>query len=316
MSTGTTSIFWQNLYQQLAQSVLDGQSFSYIMGQWPMLFSPQSQAMIQAGEAIGQLASSCLRITELEGQQRNLRNKLAQTLRYPLITLGMTSIISSLLIIFVLPAFNDIYRSLNAPLPELTALLLQVGQMIRHHLIFTLLMMAFLPISFIYITHQFPNIRLLLQRFVLKIPYLGRLLETHALGTLFRILHITHQNGITLNRAIDIALLAFTSGLWHQSLQDMNHAVQEGKKLSSIIAAQSTWPPLCFQFITQAEEIGNLAGSFSQLADWYQQANTQDSERLIAILEPLLLLLNSVMIGGLLLAIYLPMLRLGEVMTP
>jgi protein transport protein HofC len=316
MSTGTTTVFWQHFYQQLAQSVLDGQTFSYTMAQWPMLFSPQAQAIIQAGEAIGQLSTSCHWITVLENQQRMMRNKLSQTLRYPLVTLCITNIISSLLIVLVLPAFNDVYHSLNAPLPKITALLLQGGQMIRQHPILMLLILLVLPVLFFYLTYQFPNSRISLQRLALKTPYLGRLLQAHALAKLFRILHIAHQAGITLNRAIDITLMAFTSGLWHQALQALNQAVQEGKKMSSTIAEQTIWPPLCLQFIAQAEEIGELAGSFSQLADWYQQANSQLSERLITVLEPLLLLMNSVMIGGLLLAIYLPMLRLGEVMTP
>lgn len=187
--------------------------------------------------------------------------------------------------------------------------------MIREHPILTLLILLFLPVLFFYLTYQFPNFRIYLQRRLLKIPYLGRLLQAHALAKLFRILQITHQAGVTLNRAIDITLLAFNSGLWHQALQALNQAVQEGRKMSSTLAEQTIWPPLCCQFIAQAEEIGELAGSFSQLADWYQQLNNQLSEQLIRLLEPLLLLMNSVMIGGLLLAIYLPMLRLGEVMT-
>lgn len=316
MSKGTTSVFWQHLFQQLAQSVLDGRAFSLTMGQWPMLFSPQSQAIIQAGEANGQLAASCQWITDLENQKRNSRNKLSQALRYPLITLAMTSIISSLLVILVLPEFDDVYRSLNTPLPQITAILLHVGKVIRQHLLSFLLMLTLIPMLFLFIIYQFPIIRLNLQQLMLKTPGLGRLLEAHALSTLFRILHITHEAGITLSRSLEIALLAFTSGLWHQAIQTLAQNVIDGKKMSNTIAEQAIWPALCYQFIAQAEEIGDLACSFSQLANWYQQASIQLSERLVSILEPLLLLINSVMIGGLLVAIYLPMLRLGEVITP
>ncbi|WP_241623654.1 type II secretion system F family protein [Rosenbergiella epipactidis] len=306
------SLPWRIVIELLLKKISAGEKLSAALSQWPQIFPPTLSALISAGELTGHLPNSCLEVVKLLEQRKAMREELVAALRYPCITLFFLVFTTAGLLAFVLPEFALMYQSLNAPLPYLTQLLISASQSITAILpLLCVLTVLILPILH-YGDRRYPRWKLIRHRLLLTTPLVGEVWRSRQLSLLFSTLASTQQSGLTLLNGLQLVASIFTSPLWKQSIETVYQRLHTGEKLSQALAYEDHYPSLPLLLIRSAEETGQLDNAFSQLATWYSDQASTLSRRLTQRIEPLMLAVSGGLVGGVVIALYLPIFYLGE----
>ncbi|WP_294912171.1 protein transport protein HofC [Tatumella sp. UBA2305] len=303
---------WRSVMLQLQQQILSGQSFSVALRQWPEIFPPVCISLVSAGEQTGQLEYCCIKLAQQQQRQLQLKQQLFKAMRYPLFMLLLTVLISSGMLLWVLPEFAAIYRSSNTPLPEFTRLLISLSD----NLIAILPGIVVLLITLIFgwrikrrSNHAW---QLTEQRFMLRLPLAGVLWQSTILAQIFSVLALTQQSGLPLREGLKITEELQHGILWQQGLDNLRMHIEQGQSLSSGLIQQVGFPPLCYMLTRLGEQTGTLDHLFGRLADWYETQASRTTADLTASVEPVMLLITGIITGSILVAMYLPMFSLGE----
>jgi len=306
------SLPWRIVIELLLKKISAGEKLSAALSQWPQIFPPTLSALISAGEFTGHLPNSCLQVVKLLEQRKAMREELVAALRYPCITLFCLVFTTAGLLAFVLPEFALMYQSLNAPLPYLTQLLISASQSINAILpLLCVLTALILPILH-YGDRRYPKWKLMRHRLLLTTPLVGEVWRSRQLSLLFSTLASAQQSGLTLLNGLRLVASIFTSPLWKQSIETVYQRLHTGEKLSQALAYEDHYPSLPLLLIRSAEETGQLDNAFSQLATWYSDQASTLSRRLTQRIEPLMLAVSGGLVGGVVIALYLPIFYLGE----
>lgn len=310
LSKATSILIWQQLLQQINLDIRNGSLLSASLQQWPALFSPFSVALITAGEATGQLELCCLRIADLHRQQRHIRETIMKAIRYPLLVLILTCLVVMVIISVILPQFSYLYSSLNLPLPFITQRLISSSTYLVWGLPITVLLFWLLWLIHCYLYHHNAVFRLWVSELIGHLPVLRTLWQAAILSKIFSLLAITQQAGISLLISLDMTSLSIQCPLWKIQINHLKQRIQGGYTIANAINSL-LWPPLCYSMLYPAEKTGNLEQGFQQISHWYQTCFLQGCDRLILFLQPVIMLIAGMITGGLLLAIYLPILQLA-----
>lgn len=305
---------WRCLLQRLAQQVSMGVPLSEAMVAFPDIFPPVYSKTIATAELTGRLDQSCFALAEQQKRQAELRTKIGKALRYPALLLSVTLIVIVIMLVWVLPQFSDLYRSFNAPLPAFTRALMACSQVLIQHapLIIGINISAVLLMLWRY--QRSPSFRKQTQRMLLRLPIIGRLISTANLSQLFFSLAMTQQAGLPLLKGLDNAAQAQQNPIFRQAVENVSHNLRQGDALSLAIKQQLVFPTLCFQLIRVGEESGGLDHIMSRLAQHYQHQANSLSDALAQMVEPIMMVIMGIVVGGLVLAMYLPIFQLGSIL--
>lgn len=306
---------WRCLINTLADDIAEGESFSDTLRRYPQVFPALYATLVTVGEMTGKLDVCCQQLALQQEQQLQLQKKVKQALRYPGFVLGVIVTVSIIMLIWVLPEFATLYDAFETPLPQLTQRVLALADVVAHHkaLLFTL------PIGIVLgypvCRARYIALRRREERILLKIPLLGALVRGEALSYLFTLLALTQRAGLTLPAGLTAAeTLPYFA--YQEALNPILRHIEQGDSLQQALAPYGTlFPPPCAQLIRVGEETGSLDNMFSQLAQWHQQQTAQRAETLTHTLEPLLIVLVGGIIGTLVIAMYLPIFQLGNLMA-
>ncbi len=305
---------WRCLLQRLAQQVSMGTPLSEAMVTFSDIFPPVYSKTIATAELTGRLDQSCFALAEQQKRQAELKAKIGKALRYPALLLSVTLIVIVIMLVWVLPQFSDLYRSFNAPLPTFTRALMACSRVLIQHapLIIGINISAVLLMLWRY--QRSTSFRKQTQRMLLQLPIIGRLILTANLSQLFFSLAMTQQAGLPLLKGLDNAAQAQQNPIFRQAVEDVSQNLQQGDALSVAIKQQPIFPTLCFQLIRVGEESGGLGHMMSRLAQHYQHQANNLSDALAQMVEPIMMVIMGVVVGGLVLAMYLPIFQLGSVL--
>lgn len=305
---------WRCLLQRLALHVSMGTPLSEAIVTFSDIFPPVYSKTIATAELTGRLDQSCFALAEQQKRQAELKAKIGKALRYPALLLSVTLIVIVIMLVWVLPQFSDLYRSFNAPLPAFTRALIACSQVLIQHApsIVGINISAVLLMLWRY--QRSPAFRKQTQRMLLQLPIIGRLISTANLSQLFFSLAMTQQAGLPLLKGLDNAAQAQQNIIFRQAVEDVSQNLQQGDALSVAIKQQSVFPTLCFQLIRVGEESGRLDHMMSRLAQHYQHQANSLSDALAQMVEPIMMVIMGIVVGGLVLAMYLPIFQLGSVL--
>lgn len=217
-----------------------------------------------------------------------------------------------MLLVYVLPEYQSLYHSFNKELPLITLLLISLSQWIIHHGIWISITLFLLFLTYLFIRITVLQLRVIEQRILFRLPYLGELLKYHYLQFIFQILTITQQAGLPLLKGLDIIIQQLPNPLYHHALCQLREHIIKGKSLSAFMKNESLFPPICYQFIISAENSGQLLFFCQQLSDWFRYQLEDNLNTLSTWLEPILMAIIALIIGTLVIAMYLPVLYLGD----
>lgn len=305
---------WRCILQDIATGVKQGKPLSVMLTVLPDVFPLIYRHIISVGELTGQLDRCCMQLAIQQEQQSELRAKVKKALRYPLIVCCIATIVTVLMLTMVLPEFAKIYASFDASLPWFTQLLMTVsGALIRYGPACTLAIAAFM-VAYLRIYHPQSKWRWREQRLLLRMPLIKSLIADSCLSQIFQTLSMTQQAGMTLITGLEAAATSSSNLLFQRAVMEVKEQIALGVPLYSAIGQIPLFPSLCQQLIRIGEESGSLDDILLKLAHWHNQQAHQLAETMSQSIEPMLMVVMGILVGGLVIAMYLPIFQLGAVM--
>ena len=304
---------WQCLLQEISQQVSQGQSFSEAMASYPHTFPQLYPPVIAMGELTGNLEQCCRQLVQHQERQQKLQKKVIKALKYPVFVCVVALIVSLVMLVLVLPEFAQVYQSFDTPLPALTALLLFISALLTDYGPYLAALLTSLFISYLYLRRHRTYYQQLEQRLLLRIPLISALIRGNCLSQIFQTLAITQHAGLPLTAGLDAALRSINNEIYQQALKSIQKQINQGIPLYMALSQHALFPPLCQQMVRVGEESGALDVLLEKLASWQQQQTQDLADNLTQMLEPLLMLIIGGIVGILVIAMYLPIFQLGDV---
>jgi len=305
---------WVALLQNLKSQITKGTSFAEALQAWPQIFPPLFIALLHTGELTGKLAECCHHLATQQEQLYLLHKKVHKALRYPIFILLVATMVTAGMLGFVLPEFAQIYQSFNAPLPALTKAIIIGTEQISAFAIPGTLAITLLVAMFLFYRKRRPVWQYREQRVLLGLPLIAPLWRGQILSQIFAVLTMTQQAGIPLLEGLIAAEKTVSQWLWRQQIDNISREIAEGTPFWQALGTGRCFTPLCRQLIRVGEESGELDLMLGRLAQWHTQQTEERAENLTAMLEPLMLLVVGGITGVLVIAMYLPIFHMGEVM--
>ncbi|WP_447866059.1 protein transport protein HofC [Rahnella bonaserana] len=305
---------WNCVLLNIAKGVREGKPLSEMLGQYPDTFPDIYRQIISIGELTGQLDKCCLQLATQQEQQAELRDKVKKALRYPLLVSAIATIVTLLMLTLVLPEFAKIYASFDAKLPWFTQMLINTSEA----LITTGPWIAggLLLCCFGYLQKMHPHIhwKLREQRLLLRLPLTSRLVTDSSLGQIFQTLAMTQQAGMTLIAGLAAASASVSNLHFQAALSQIREQIIQGIPLHKAFIQSPLFPTLCHQLIKIGEESGSLDELLQKLAQLHNHKANSLADTLSQTIEPVLMAVMGIIVGGLVIAMYLPIFQLGSVM--
>ena len=299
------------ILSQVRDDVETGVSTSDAFAKHTEVFPPLMISMIRAGEAGGFLEGALDSIAVNFEKEVKLKGKIKSALTYPVIVLIMSLVSVVSMLVFIVPVFQKMFTSLGGKLPLPTMILVYMSQAMVW--IGPLMIVIFIAFSIWWPKNKnTEQVRKRLDPFKLKLPVFGILLKKIAIARFSRNFSDMIRAGVPILRALQI--VGETSGNWviQQSLQEVGESVRQGHSLSGPLSDHPVFPPMVTQMIAVGEDAGSLEIMLNKIADFYDQEVEAATEQLTAMIEPLMVAFLGVVIGGMVVALYLPIFNISK----
>lgn len=297
----------------IAKGLEAGNSLSQSLSQHPKIFDSLFTSIIDVGETTGGLEQSFLQISQYLEREKATQASIKTALRYPSMVIIAISIAMIIINIYVIPAFKTIFDRVHADLPWQTKLLMGVSNFTVNY--WPILVIALM--AAIYGFKQYINTiegRLVWDRFLLKIPGIGSIIERATMERFARSFAMILSSGVPLIQGIAIVANAVGNTYVGRKLNKMRIGIEKGDSISRMAISTQLFPDLVIQMIMVGEETGNISGMLLEVADFYESEIDAELKNLASVIEPFLIVIIGIMVLILALGIFLPMWNLSSVM--
>ncbi|WP_319782396.1 type II secretion system F family protein [Oceanisphaera sp. IT1-181] len=297
----------------LVTDVENGQPLSRALKQFPMQFSNLYQDLVQSGEQMGALAEVFEQLADYAEKAQLLKAKIKKALFYPAIVLLVAALVSAILLLWVIPQFEEMYANFGAPLPWFTQVVISLSRGLQHYGGYLLLVLVLLCYWFIKARRSANRLRQQQDRLLLKLPVLGAILQKAALTGFARTLAATFAAGIPLIEGLTLAAGACGNHVYSQAVLQVRADVVAGIPLHLALGSSQLFPDLLVQLAMIGEETGVIDDMMHKVASIYEAEVDAAVEALASLIEPMMMLVLGILVGGLVIAMYLPIFNLGSV---
>ena len=299
------------VWEAVRTDVQAGASFSGALAKHPKAFTPLYVAVIRAGEAGGSLDIVLLRLADTLEKQVELRNKVRSAMTYPVMVALMVFLILTAILVFIVPTFKQLYTDLGGSLPPPTKLLLFLSDVTRKFFPF------FAPALglFAYLFRRYINTekgRRQWDVFKLRVPIFGELFRKVAIARMSRTLGTLLRSGVPVLQSLEITKDTTGNRVVQEALEDVETAVRQGESLARPLLKHKVMPPMVVQMLAVGEETGAVDTMLEKVATFYDSEVEATVNALTSLIEPILIVILGVVVGGILISLYLPMFKLVD----
>jgi len=297
--------------EQVAADVEGGESLADAMARHPWAFDRTYVALTRVGETSGNLSEVLSQHTTYLEKVTQLRRKVVGALAYPLVILSVAGLILFIMILYVVPIFERVYRQVQAPLPAPTQMLIGVSQGIRSNILLTVVLMGGVALG-LYIWVQTDHGRRLLDRLKLHLPIFGPLIRKSSLAKVCRTLALLLHSGVLVLEALEIAAEVAGNRIIEEAVRRAINDVKEGGTIADALRPTGQFPSLVIQMVATGEETGKLPDLLEKAATYYEQQVDNTVNALSTLLEPILITLLGAIAGFVIISLYLPIFNIGR----
>lgn len=302
----TTDAHWGAVIQEVRAAVEDGSALSQAMGRHPRYFDMVSRSLVAAGESAGNLPEMLERLATLMRKQLHVRRSIIGATIYPslLVTVAMAVLIT--LLTFVLPRFEELFKSLDTPLPPTTKVLMGFSHLLVHYwYAFVAGIATFVAVA--WATFKSPVGRRAVQTSVLRIPQFGPIVKNFSTARIARLLGILLQGRVQLVEALQLTGGACANHHYAKLVESARDAVTRGESLAMAFADNRLIAPSVQEAILSGERSGQLGPLLTTLADFLEENNEVTVRSLTSILEPLILVALGLLVGVIAVSMFMPL---------
>jgi len=286
-----------------------GLSFSQAVARQPKTFPPLYLAMVRAGEVGGVLDETMTRLAATLEKQLELRAKVKSAMTYPIVVAAIVVLIVTGMLLFVVPMFEGMYKDLGGKLPLPTQILINASQLMLHIWWLVAIVMVGVTVAFRRWIAK-PEGRLRWDQFKLRVPIFGPLMAKSALARFARTLAALIRSGVPIMESLDIVGDTTGNAVISRALVAARERIRLGESVSTALTNDDVFPPMVVQMIAVGEETGALDHLLEKIADFYDAEVQATVDSLTSLIEPALMVFMGVSVGGMVIALYLPMFQL------
>ncbi|MGO2331378.1 MAG: type II secretion system F family protein [Pseudoalteromonas nigrifaciens] len=313
IGTGSSNKSVSKLMESIADEVKAGQPLSQALRRHPRYFDDLYCDLVASGEQSGALDKIFDRVAIYKEKSEALKSKIKKAMFYPIAVLVIALIVTSILLIFVVPQFQDIFAGFGAELPAFTLMVIGISEFMQEYWWMMLIVIVAFGWAFKEAKLKSLKLRDATDRAVLKLPIIGMILNKAAVARYARTLSTTFAAGVPLVDALDSAAGASGNAVYRYAILEIKAEVSSGNQMNWAMRNSKIFPDMVIQMVAIGEESGSLDSMLGKVATIYEQEVDDAVDGLSSLLEPMIMAVLGVLVGGLIIAMYLPIFQLGSV---
>ena len=301
----------KNMLDDIRANIEGGSTLHEALGRHPMQFDPLYLNLVKAGEGAGVLDTVLDTIANYKEATEELKGKIKKALFYPAIVIAVAIIVSSILLIFVIPQFDAVFKGFGAELPAFTQMLVNASNFMVSWWWMVLLVSIGSVVGLIQAKKRSKSFAHFLDRMILKVPVIGEIMRNAAIARFSRTLAITFKAGVPLVEALDTVAGATGNVVYEQAVHRIKDDVAVGYQLNTAMRQVEVFPHMVIQMAAIGEEAGALDTMLVKVAEFYEQEVDNAVDALSSMLEPLIMVFIGTVVGGMVIGMYLPIFKLA-----
>jgi type IV pilus assembly protein PilC len=313
MGSGQKNPKMKSMINSIRADIESGSSFSEALSKHPVQFDQLFRNLVKAGEAAGVLETVLDTIATYKENIEGLKKKIKKALFYPAMVFAVAIIVSSILLIFVVPTFEEVFKQFGADLPAPTQVVVGASRFMVSWWWLMLLVVVGTIVAVIALKKRSIGFSNFLDRLMLKLPVLGQILHNSAIARFARTLAVTFKAGVPLVEALESVAGATGSTIYEQAVLRIRDDVSVGYQLNMAMKQVNLFPHMVVQMTAIGEEAGALDTMLFKVADFYETEVNNAVDALSSLIEPFIMIFLGVVVGGMVIAMYLPIFKLGAV---
>jgi len=312
LSSQSESVKLEKILKDCGKSIKEGLSLSETIAKYPNVFSSLWKSLVEVGETSGSLPFVLEKLADYLEMRINFERKIKSALVYPLILLIMAILAVLAFFKFILPKFVSLFKQFDVELPAPTRILFSLVEFLEKNFLITAAVFIAIAAG-IYFFRKLPKTRNIWERIKMKLPIMGNLFFFSCLERLTSTVHILLDSGLPLIYTLEVAARSMGSSILEKSLLAVKDRVRDGAVLSDELSKLNIFPLLISEMAKIGEETGSMPQIFSKISAHYQRELATRVERLIVAFEPIMIILMGLVIGGIVVALFLPLFQLSSI---
>ncbi|MCE5359748.1 MAG: type II secretion system F family protein [Acidithiobacillus sp.] len=305
----------RKLLSKILRNLNEGESLSQALAHYPKYFDRLFISLVAAGEQGGILDTILLRLADYREKSLALNKKVKSAMFYPAAIISVMVVVVVILMIFVIPVFAKLFSSFGATLPLLTQVVINISDWMRGHWYMVVLIPIVLVFAFRYAYRRSDEFKVVVDRYALKIPVIGDILLKGAVARFNRTLSTMQAAGVPILEALDTLSRVSGNAIIEKSILRSRADVAAGGRISTKLKEDGVFPLMATQMLAIGEETGAIEVMSGKVADFYENEVNEAVSRLTTLMEPMIMVVLGIIVGTLVVAMYLPIFKMGAVVT-
>ncbi|MDA8561995.1 type II secretion system F family protein [Gammaproteobacteria bacterium] len=307
------NLFFKTIISDLKLNIDKGYQLSEILIKYPKYFDNLTCYLINLGEKSGTFEKILIQITEHKEQILQLSKKIKKLLFYPAIVFIIAILMCFLMLFYIVPQFEKLFNDMNTPLPLFTALVINISNLVSKYMCLFFILSIFIvtifkkEIKFLYNRHK-------VQMFILNIPIISMLIKYNLIIKFTKYMSLVLKAGVSITESIPLIANTTHNTIFQKKLYNIKKEIEKGNNIYHTINGDIFFPNLFIEMIRIGEESGKLEAILDKLVLIYETELDQKIGYLIDLIEPLIMLTLGVLIGGIVIAMYLPIFKIGNIL--
>ncbi|HAI94190.1 MAG TPA: type II secretory pathway protein [Xanthomonadaceae bacterium] len=310
---GQKNIRMKNMVDAIRTDIEGGSSLYEAISKFPVQFDELYRNLVHAGESSGVLETVLDTIANYKENIETLKGKIKKALFYPVMTIAVALIVSAILLIFVVPQFEEVFKSFGTDLPVFTQMIVAASRFMTSWWWLVLLIIAGGIFGFIFAHKRSVAFQHAVDRWILKIPVIGQIMQNSAIARFARTTAVTFKAGVPLVEALGIVAGATGNSVYEKAVLRMRDDVSVGYPVNMAMKQVNIFPHMVIQMSAIGEEAGALDTMLFKVAEYYEQEVNNSVDALSSLIEPIIMVVLGVLIGGMVIGMYLPIFKIAAV---
>jgi type IV pilus assembly protein PilC len=303
----------QELLMTIKADVEGGSPLAESLAKHPVYFDELFCNLVHAGEQAGVLETLLHKIADYKEKTESLKGKIKKALTYPTAVIIVACIVTAILLIFVVPQFEDLFKGFGADLPAFTQMVVGMSRFLQSSWYVILGVLVVTGFVLAKLKQRSPGFNHGIDRLILKIPVIGEIMRKAAIARFARTLSTMSTAGVPLVEALQSVSGATGNIVYGTAVMQMRDEVATGHQLQLAMRQSSLFPNMVIQMVAIGEESGAIDSMLAKVADFFEEEVDNAVDSLSSLLEPMIMAFLGVVVGGLVIAMYLPIFKLGSV---
>jgi type IV pilus assembly protein PilC len=303
----------QKLILAIKADIEGGTTLADALGKHPLHFDDLFTSLVAAGEQAGALETLLDKIATYKEKTEAIKKKIKKALFYPAAVVVVAIVVTTILLIYVIPQFESLFAGFGADLPAFTRMVIDLSKFVQTKGWILLILVVGGIVGIIQAKKRNRGFQIFLDRMMLKVPIIGSIMNKSCIARYARTLATTFAAGVPLVEALDSVAGATGNIIYENAVNKMRDEVATGQRLQRAMENTGLFPNMVNQMIAVGEESGSLDAMAGKVADFYEEEVDNAVDSMSSLLEPLIMGILGVLVGGLVIAMYLPIFKLGQV---